>query len=123
LDAAPHRARFTDAMDDDFNSAQAVAGLFDLAREINRCREDGCDVAAAQRALRDLCGVLGLSLTGRQEAAGDAGPFIDLLVQLRAELRARKEWAVADVIRNGLAERGVTLEDTAGGTTWKRRRD
>ena len=119
LDASGHRRRFIEAMDDDFNSAQAIAVLFDLARDINRGRESDSDVAAAQDTLRELTGVLGMTLAERQDGAGDAQPFIELLIEVRSNLRARKEFALADVIRTGLTERGVILEDSAAGTTWK----
>ena len=119
LDAAEYRTRFTEAMDDDFNSAQAVAVLFDLAREINRARERGQSVAAAQAELSTLSGVLGLTLPESANTLSDAAPFIELLIQVRSELRNRKEFALADGIRNGLTERGVTLEDSPQGTTWR----
>ncbi|MSQ26793.1 MAG: cysteine--tRNA ligase [Dehalococcoidia bacterium] len=138
LDPASQRQRFIDAMDDDFNSAQAVAALFDLARDINRARERALYLTAAQDTLRELAGVLGMTLDpqvrrqlgGVQPAArgslsrngaGDAEPFIDLLIELRSNLRVKKEFALADAIRVGLTERGVTLEDSAAGTTWKRK--
>ena len=119
LDAAEYRTRFTEAMDDDFNSAQAVAVLFDLARGINRARERGQSVAAAQAELSTLSGVLGLTLPESANTLSDAAPFIELLIQVRSELRNRKEFALADGIRNGLTERGVTLEDSPQGTTWR----
>ena len=120
LDAATIRQRFTDAMDDDFNTAQAIAALFDLTREINRCKESGRGVAAAQLHLRELGGVLGLTLSASdEEGLTGAATFIDLLLQVRTELRGRKEFALADLIRDQLAERGVTLEDSSQGTVWR----
>ncbi|MEW6033467.1 MAG: cysteine--tRNA ligase [Chloroflexota bacterium] len=62
LDAAPFRQKFIEAMDDDFNTPQAMAVMFDLVREINRAAEEGASMAAAQATLRELTGVLGLSL-------------------------------------------------------------
>ena len=120
LDADPFRARFAEAMEDDLNTAQAVAALFDLAREINRCRDEGRPVDDAQRALRELAGVLGLTLT-EEETGLAARPFIDLLVELRDELRVAKLFPLSDRIRSRLAEMGIALEDTPEGTRWRRR--
>ena len=119
LEAGPYRQRFNDAMDDDLNSAQAIAALFDLAREINRARA-GSHVAAAQLQLREMAAVLGFTLEAADNGAvGNAGPFIDLLIEVRNELRKKKEFGLSDRIRDQLAERGVTLEDSATGTTWR----
>jgi len=63
LDPAAYKKQFIEAMDDDFNTPQAVASLFDLAREINRGRDEGLGVSEAQEALMELAGVLGLTLT------------------------------------------------------------
>jgi cysteinyl-tRNA synthetase len=119
LDAAPFKERFVAAMDDDLNTAQAIGVLFDLAREINRCRDAGRSVAAAQAILRELAGVLGLRLEAAANEAMAAAPFIDLLLELRKELREAKQYALADRIRNGLGELDIVLEDGPGGTTWK----
>ena len=120
VDAEPFRARYLEAMDDDLNTAGALAALFDLAREINRARDEGRSIEAAQASLRELAGVLGLTLK-EPEAAAEVGPFIDLLVQLRNELRANKLYDLADRIRSGLAELGVALEDVSDGTRWRTR--
>ena len=114
------RQRFVDAMDDDLNTAAALASLFDLAREINRARDEGRSVREGQAMLRMLAGVLGLTLQER-EASGGAEPFIDLLMQLRNDLRAAKQFQLADTVRDRLAELGITLEDGAEGTRWRRR--
>ncbi|MBT9149073.1 MAG: Cysteine--tRNA ligase [Dehalococcoidia bacterium] len=114
----PYRQRFVEAMDDDFNTAQAVAILFDLAREINRAREEGAAITEAQKTFRELAGVLGLQL--KEEDRGFAAePFVELLVNVRAELRAAKQWHLADMIRARLGALGVTLEDTPGGSRFK----
>ncbi|HEX5165273.1 MAG TPA: cysteine--tRNA ligase [Thermomicrobiales bacterium] len=112
--------RFREAMDDDFNTPVAVSVLFDLSRAANR--SEGVDKAAAQAKLIELAGVLGLELRAPEAGgAGDAGPFIDLLLEIRAALRAEKNWTLSDAIRDGLAERGVTVEDSPTGATWRRR--
>jgi cysteinyl-tRNA synthetase len=110
-------------MDDDLNTPRALATLFDAARDINRGREDGRDVAQAQNELRKLAGVLGLTMQEPKLAAGtDIAPFVQLLVDTRLELRAAKQYELADSIRSQLAELGVTLEDTAGGSEWRQGR-
>jgi cysteinyl-tRNA synthetase len=119
LDAMPFRERFLEAMDNDLNTAQATAALFDLAKEINRARDEGGSTAAAQACLLDLAGILGLTLT-EAEAMG-AAPFIDLLVEVRDQLRQAKRFDLADSVRSRLAELGIAIEDSAQGTTWRRR--
>ena len=113
------RARFVEAMDDDLNTPRALAALFDLAREINRGRERGADVSSAQDTLSDLAAILGLDLSvSTDDAEASAGPFIQLLVDLRSDLRADRQFDQADRIRDELANLGVTLEDTPAGTEW-----
>jgi len=113
-----YRGRFIAAMDDDLNTPAALAALFELAREINRSRDEGRDIEEAQQALRELAGVLGLTLRER-EAAQAAAPFIDMLVALRNQLRAQKEFQLADSIRSQLEGLGIALEDTPEGTRWR----
>jgi len=118
VDLAAYRERFTAAMDDDLNTPQALAVLFDLAKEINRARDEGRGMAQAQGLLLELGEVLGLRLE-QPEQSIEAAPFIDLLVQVRDELRAAKQWQLADRVRDSLAALDVVLEDSASGTTWK----
>jgi cysteinyl-tRNA synthetase len=118
FDGSPYRDRFTEAMDDDINTPQALAVLFDLAREINRARDDGKGVASAQRVLLELADVLGLRLE-QNERSIEAAPFIDLLVQIRGELRSAKQFQLADRVRDGLAGLEIVLEDSPDGTSWK----
>ncbi len=122
--AARARERFEAAMDDDFNTAGALAALFDLVRAINAARDAGIGgepFAEAQRTLRELAGVLGLRLTesAGKAAAKEVAPFIDLLVEVRTRLRQAKQWELADLIRDRLGELGVILEDTPQGTHWR----
>ena len=119
LDAAPFRERFIEAMDDDLNTPRALASLFDLVREINRGRESGSNIEPAQDTLRELAGVLGLELDEPQVESAEAAPFIQTLVDVRAELRAARQFQLADSIRDRLTELGVTLEDNPEGTTWR----
>jgi cysteinyl-tRNA synthetase len=114
-----YRERFIAAMDDDLNTPGGLAVLFDLAREINRARDEGRSIAGAQATLRELAGVLGLALTERGPDGSAAG-FIDLLVELRNDLRAEEQFALADKVRDRLHDLGITLEDVAEGTRWRR---
>lgn len=114
--------KFVEAMDDDFNTAQAVAVLFELTREINRKAEQGVSIIEAQHTLLKLAAVLGLTLKERTELAPDADAFIGLLASLRDDLRQNRQWQLADKIRSGLADLGVILEDTPQGTRWKHKR-
>jgi cysteinyl-tRNA synthetase len=120
------RADFMAAMDDDFNTASAIATLFELVRALNAAREAGVSgpfYSAAQATLRELAGVLGITFqvptveTTQADVAATA--FIDLLIEVRSEMRAIKQWAAADKIRDRLKELGVVLEDTPNGTQWR----
>lgn len=119
LNAEPFEQRFIEVMDDDFNTAQALAVLFELAREINRAIEEGMRVEDAQGVFSKLAGLLGLTLKREAKKVSGAEPFIDLLLLLRNDLRREKQWQMADKIRNGLAEAGVIIEDNPEGTSWK----
>jgi cysteinyl-tRNA synthetase len=118
--------RFGAAMDDDFNSPEACAVLFELAREINRLRETDLPAAAGLAArLKELAGVLGV-LQLEPEAflqAGAAGKVdaaeVEALIAARLQARAEKNWGESDRIRDQLSAMGVVLEDGKGGTTWR----
>lgn len=118
--------RFGAAMDDDFNSPEACAVLFDMVREVNRLRESDVQAAAALAArLKELAGVLGV-LQLEPEAflqAGAAGKVdageVEALIAARLAARAEKNWAESDRIRDQLTAMGVVLEDGKGGTTWR----
>ena len=122
IDVRSARQKFTEVMDDDFNTPQALAILFDLAREINHAGEKGADTADARHTLKELAGVLGLTLKEIEKPFTDAAPFIELLIKTRKQLRDIKQFKLADEIRNTLLEMGVTLEDTTQGTVWKRKK-
>ena len=122
VDARLARQRFIEVMDDDFNTPQALAILFDLARDINRAGETGADAAEARHALKELAGVLGLTLQETEKTFTDAAPFIELLLKTRKKLRDAKQFQIADEIRTTLLKMGLTLEDTPTGTIWKRKK-
>lgn len=115
------RAGFEEAMDDDFNTPSALSHLYDLVRSINAARDQGVSdesLGVAQGTLVELAGVLGLTLKVREEAR-EAAPYIDMLVEIRNQLRDRKVWDLSDSIRDQLLDLGVVLEDGKDGTTWR----
>ena len=122
----PHARRFAEAMDDDFNTAQAVAVLFEMAAELNRGPTQA--LAAQMRALGGLLGLLQREpdefLKGGL-AAAQAGALDDAMIARQIEARtaakARRDYLEADRIRQDLLQQGVVLEDGPGGTTWRRR--
>ena len=118
--------RFGAAMDDDFNSPEACAVLFDMVREINRLRDSDPQAAAAlaaqMRKLGEVLGVLQLDadafLQGGATSAVDAAE-VEALIAARLQARAEKNWGESDRIRDQLTAMGVVLEDGKGGTTWR----
>jgi cysteinyl-tRNA synthetase len=114
----PQAIRFKVAMDDDFNTPEAMAVLFDLANEANRTKD-----ADLLRLLKGLAGVLGL-LQRNSDAflQGSATDELDVegLIQARLTAKKNKNFAEADAIRKQLADAGIVLEDTPQGTTWRR---
>ncbi len=120
-------ARFEAAMNDDFNTAGAIAVLFDLAREINRVGKEDPDMAARLAAqLRRLAAVLGLLQQDPEaylKGGDDQGPSvaeIEALIQQRAEAKKNRDFASADQIREQLKEQGIVLDDSREGTSWRR---
>ncbi|MBP8997171.1 MAG: cysteine--tRNA ligase [Anaerolineaceae bacterium] len=112
---------FIASMDDDFNSAGALAQLFELVRMINQNRTEGAtndQLAAAQAKLRELTSVLGLTLEQESVSDHSADEVINLLIEIRQDLRANKLWQLSDKVRDRLAELGVVLEDSKEGTSW-----
>ncbi|MCP5419555.1 MAG: cysteine--tRNA ligase [Gammaproteobacteria bacterium] len=118
-------SRFRAAMDDDFNTPEAMAVLFDLAREINRLRGDNREQAARLgNTLLQLGGVLGLLQDNPEiflRGADDASQSdIQALIDQRTAARQAKNWAEADRLRDVLKEQGIVLEDKPEGTIWRR---
>jgi cysteinyl-tRNA synthetase len=116
------RQGFIEAMDDDFNTAGALGQLFDLVRAINQARDAGVAAVTliqAQDLLRELARVFGLRLERPATASVGIDPFVELLVEVRRELRQQKLWSLSDLVRDRLAELGVILEDGKDGTSWR----
>jgi cysteinyl-tRNA synthetase len=131
------RRKFTDAMDDDFNTGSAIGTLFDLLRQINKfidtqrmevaAQPSGADLATLNEAtvlLRELAATVGLFLrpAAQKSSADDEllGHLMELFIEIRAGARKAKDFATADKIRQRLAQLGITLEDRPGGTEWTR---
>src|SRR4051794_3469535 len=113
-------ADFRAAMDDDFDTAAALASVFDLVRRANTALDAGDTdaVATLLATVRELCGAFGLDVDDGTADSSDAE--IDAMVAARDAARAARDFAEADRIRDELKERGVILEDGAAGTTWHR---
>jgi cysteinyl-tRNA synthetase len=127
--ASPFRERFATVMGDDFNTPEAMAVLFDLAREINRLRDAGRTAEAGAEAalLVELGGVLGLlqenpesMLRGAVSEGRVADAEVDMLIERRNAARKSRDFAEADRIRDELEQQGILLEDGPGGTRWRR---
>ncbi len=130
---ANHRQKFLDALDDDFNTGGAIGELYELVHVLNRYSNqlmgDSKEALAKYRAgmtiLRELTQILGLFLappkklepTKQQDQL--TGPLLDMLVQLRTQVRKDRNFKLADEIRDKLAALGVTLEDRPDGTGWR----
>jgi cysteinyl-tRNA synthetase len=128
-DAAPgliqgftdRRAQFIRAMDDDLNTADAIAALFELVRDINVALTESPSLAALEKALEifdELTGVLGLLYERRQDDEPDG--IVEEMIARRAEARSQKNWAESDRIRDELKAMGIVLEDTPQGVKWHR---
>jgi cysteinyl-tRNA synthetase len=134
VSAARCREKFLAAMDDDFNTGGAIGELFELARLINKFCEDeqlerdGARPVAIEQltslmgVFNELSAILGLFQQAPAASSGGAHEAVTrvmkVVIQLRADARAAKKFAIADTIRDGLAPLGIVLEDRAGGTEW-----
>lgn len=119
------REDFQTAMDADFNTSKAIASFYTVADELRRLRAQGASAFAAGRVvavLRELAGVLGLDLAAPAKADQQLGDeltaqLLDVLIAVRAEAKAQKNWALADKVRNDLKALGIQLVDQKDGTT------
>ncbi|MDA8443071.1 MAG: cysteine--tRNA ligase [Peptococcaceae bacterium] len=120
---------FIEAMDDDFNTALALAALFDLSKDTNNFLADYVPCTEGQRALEfvlgtfdKLSGILGIDLENMENVQDDhlVDGLMQLIISIRAQARQNKDWPTADKIRDGIKELGIVLEDTPQGVRWKR---
>ena len=123
-EAGRYSIKFNNAMDDDFNTADAIAAIFELVRFSNSllAKPDTWSkgfLLRLKEAMLELCGVLGLSIEAEKKTGGDDSE-VEALIEARQEARKAKNFAEADRIRNELTEMGIILEDTAGGVRWRR---
>ncbi len=124
-DASEYENKFIKAMDNDFNTPEALAALFSLAKEINSFKTKNTFKASGYAfILRKLCDVLGILFTDTEEyfkqVKGVNADKVEQLIAERSQAKKDKNYARADEIRNSLLEQGIVLEDSATGTTWKK---
>ncbi len=115
-----HRSDFIEAMDDDLNTADALAAIYDLVRDINIALKEGASsniIEYASEEFDELCGVLGLVYNRKKETLD---LDIEKLINERNEARKNKDFALADKIRDDLKAQGIILEDTPQGVKWHR---
>jgi len=118
-------------MDDDFNTALAGSVMFGLAKEINIFQSkvtNDCDqqaVSAAKKAyylIADILGILVLERDGKlEEQEGLVDQLMEIIIELRQQARQKKDWAMADAVRDRLGSIGIILEDSPQGVRWKKR--
>ena len=127
IDLEAHRSAFEEAMNDDFNTPQAIAALFDLNREVNTLLTKNKSLGRESlEAIDQLYRELGTQVLGiipedmAQEVGGElVEGLMDILLDIRERYRAAKEWERADALRDQLAQLGVALDDRPEGTTWR----
>ena len=114
------KQQFIDAMEDDLNTADAIAALFELVRDINVAASNAPSRALCEKAMgifEELCGVLGLLYSRKKEMLDTD---IEAMIAARTEARKQKNWAESDRIRDELKAMGIVLEDTPQGVKWHR---
>jgi len=136
------RDSFLAKMDDDFNTGGAVSDLFDISRCLNRLIESAALEDSTKRTpehvamltegikiLRELAAILGLFLKPCKHASQDEGGsaevvdgLMQLIIQIRADARTKKDFATSDLVRNGLTTLGITLQDGKDGTLWEQKK-
>lgn len=132
--AKAYEEEFEDAMSDDFNTALATSSMFGLAKEINIyyqavtsregvvCQEAIAEVKRIFKFMTDVIGVLEKAWEGNTAAnAAEYEELMQVILSVRQACREQKQWALADCIRDRLAEIGITIEDSPQGARWKKR--
>ncbi|MDR0295821.1 MAG: hypothetical protein LBH91_06555 [Prevotellaceae bacterium] len=112
-------------MDDDFNTALAISVIFTFCHDLNSYLSGEqapaqADITAAAQLFTDFEAVLGMIKPQAKQAGGLEEQLLQLLLSVREQARAKKDWASSDAIRDGLKELGITIEDTPQGARWKR---
>jgi len=119
-----YKEKFCAALDDDLNTPEALAVLFEMAREINKLKEtDISQAASLGNELRRLASIVGLLQSEAEtflQSGSNNDEEIEQLIALRNTARQNKDWKESDRIRAELKEKGIVLEDSAGKTTWRR---
>jgi len=121
------RSQFLSAMDNDFNTPEAIATLFSIAREVNKVLSAQNSISRHAKkyiigVFRELGRILGiLQKEPKKSEELPLNDLIQLLVEVRDQLRRKKQYDLADKIRENLKNLGIVLEDTATGTRWKRK--
>ncbi len=119
-----YKEKFCAALDDDLNTPEALAVLFEMAREINKLKEiDISQAASLGNELRRLASIVGLLQSEAEtflQSGSNNDEEIEQLIKLRNTARQNKDWKESDRIRAELKEKGIVLEDSAGKTTWRR---
>ena len=121
------KSRFTQAMDTDFNTAQALGAIFTLVGEVNKslnAHDEIADpvLAEAYQVLAETCQALGIYDPNAQNGSNNAAQFdqlINLLLEVRQDARDRKDWETSDKIRDQLKQLNIEIKDTRYGATWK----
>ena len=117
-----YRQRFEQEMNDDFNTSAAIGQVFEFSKEINKAlvqNPSHGSVETMQNTFLDFADrVLGILPKDDEQVTTPADPFVDFLIELRNELRAQKNWSLADKIRVKLTELSVVVEDEKSGTRW-----
>ena len=128
FDFTGYKQKFMDAMDDDFNTAQAVAVVFDFVRDVNKtiAENEGIDVlfykdvkTFLSETAESVLGIIDFNSEVKY-SAGLEDDLINLLIDLRMKAKSEKNYKLSDEIRDRLAELGIILKDTKEGTTFKR---
>lgn len=115
--------RFRDAMEDNFNTPEALAAIFELVTLGNTflSQNDPAGAKSCAKSVRELCAVLGLELKTVKASLGDFEEEIEKLIKMRNDARRGKNFKEADKIRETLLKQGIILEDTKEGTSWRRK--
>lgn len=116
---------FCEAMNDDFNTPVLIANLFEATKKINSINENKEQISAADLELLKTeyraftLGVLGLTFTETQNSSGHLEQVMNMVLELRAQVRAEKNWSLSDSIRDGLANAGIVVKDGKDGASWE----